>query len=108
MNQPKPTQMQVNLEVPTDLDAVYSNFAVITHSASEIIIDFAQLLPNSPRAKVYTRVISTPLHAKLLLRALSENLANYETQFGEIKIPSDGDELARRFFGNAASQRSQE
>jgi hypothetical protein len=91
--------MHVNLEVPPDLEAIYSNFALITHSASEIIIDFARVLPNTPTARVYARIINTPLHAKLLLRALQENLDKYESQFGEIKLPDGGDELARQFFG---------
>jgi len=71
---------------------------LITHSASEIIIDFARVLPKTPQAKVYARIINTPLHAKLLLRALSENLEKYEAQFGEIKMPTGGD-LAQQFFG---------
>ena len=94
-------QMQVNIEVPPDLDAIYSNLALITHSASEVIIDFARVLPNTPKAKVYARIITTPLHAKLLLRALNENLEKYEAQFGEIKLPSDADKLAQQFFGAA-------
>ncbi|HEY67930.1 MAG: DUF3467 domain-containing protein [Chloroflexi bacterium] len=99
MSNPRRRQMQVNIEVPPDLDATYANFALITHSASEIIIDFARVLPNTPRAKVYARIITTPLHAKLLLRALSENLEKYEAQFGEIKLPSEADKLAQQFFG---------
>lgn len=99
MSTPRRRQMQVNIEVPPDLDATYANFALITHSASEIIIDFARVLPNTPKAKVYARIITTPLHAKLLLRALGENLEKYEAQFGEIKLPSGGDELAQQFFG---------
>jgi hypothetical protein len=92
-------QMQFNIEVPPDLDAIYTNFAVITHTASEIIIDFARVLPNTSKAKVHARIINTPTHAKLLLRALSENLEKYEAQFGEIKLPADGDALAQQFFG---------
>ncbi|HEY72589.1 MAG: hypothetical protein B6I35_03655 [Anaerolineaceae bacterium 4572_32.2] len=89
---------QINVQIPPDLDATYSNLALITHSASEIIIDFARVLPKTPQAKVYARIINTPLHAKLLLRALSENLEKYEAQFGEIKMPTGGD-LAQQFFG---------
>ena len=99
MKAPHQRQTQISIQVPPDLDAIYSNLALITHSASEIIIDFARVLPNTPTAKVYARIINTPLHAKLLLRALSENLEKYEAQFGEIKMPSGGDELARQFFG---------
>lgn len=101
MKKPNPRQMQVNVQVPPDLDAVYSNLALITHSASEIIIDFARAMPNTPKAKVYARIITTPLHAKLLLRALGENLEKYESQFGEIKMPNRGDALAQQFFGAA-------
>lgn len=98
MNTP-PHPAQFSIEVPADLDAIYSNFAVITHTPSEVIIDFARVLPNTPRAKVCARIINTPLHAKLLLRALSENLERYEQQFGEIKVPADSDLLAQQFFG---------
>jgi hypothetical protein len=99
MKAPPRRQMQVNIQVPSDLDAIYANFALISHSASEIIIDFARVLPNMPKAKVHARIITTPLHAKLLLRALTENLEKYETQFGEIKTPADGDALVQEFFG---------
>ena len=95
----RPRQMQIKIEVPPDLDAIYSNLAVITHSTSEIVIDFARVLPNMPKAKVHARIITTPLHAKLLLQALNENLEKYEAQFGEIKTPRKGDALAQQFFG---------
>ena len=101
MKRPKPGQMQIKVQVPPELDATYANFALITHSASEIILDFARVLPNTPTAKVYARIITTPLHAKFLLKALGENLERYEAQFGEIKTPASGDALARQFFGTA-------
>ena len=99
---------QINIQIPPDLDAVYSNLALITHSASEIIMDFARVMPNIPKAKVYARIITTPLHAKLLLRALNENLEKYEAQFGEIKMPDRGDALAQQFFGAARPQQPPE
>jgi len=77
--------MQISMELPGDLEAVYSNFALITHTPSEVIIDFARILPNTPKAKIYARILMTPMSAKLLLRALGENIENYERQFGEIK-----------------------
>jgi hypothetical protein len=83
-------QQRINIEIPPDLEAVYANFAVITHSASELIVDFATLLPNMPRSKVAARIIMTPMNAKLLQRALTTNLENYEAQFGEIHIPDGG------------------
>ncbi len=99
MKNQRPRQMQVNVQVPPDLDAVYSNLALITHSASEVIIDFARILPNVPQAKVHARIVTTPLHAKLLLQALAENLKKYEAQFGEIKTHNRGEALAQQFFG---------
>jgi len=101
MKTPRRRQMQVNIQVPPDLEATYANFALITHSPSEIIIDFARVLPNTPKAKVYARIITTPMHAKLLLRALGDNLEKYEAQFGEIKTHGEGDVLAQQFFGAA-------
>lgn len=97
-NGPKRKQ-KINIELPADLDATYANFAMITHSPSEIIIDFARVLPNAPKSKVHARIVTTPMHAKLLLRALNENLEKYEAQFGEIQLPSGGENLAQQFFG---------
>lgn len=97
MNNPKPPTL--NVEMPSNLEPVYSNFALITHSPSEVIIDFAQTLPNQPTVRVKARVVLTPLNAKLLLRALQENLGKYEARFGEIVIPGELDDLTRAFFG---------
>ena len=80
-------QRRVNIELPKDLEAVYSNFALITHSPSEIVVDFAKLLPNVPNAKVYARIIMTPMNAKLLHQAVGQNLEKFEDKFGEIKTP---------------------
>ena len=101
MNQPPapqgPSQMQINIELPPDLEAIYTNFAMIGHTPSEVIIDFVRLLPGNPRAKVQTRVLMTPMNAKLLLNALSENLERFEAQFGPIVIPQGGN-LAEQLF----------
>jgi hypothetical protein len=70
-----------------EAEGIYSNLVFIAHSASEVILDFARALPGLPKAKVYARVILTPQHAKSLLLALEQNLKNYETQFGAIKLP---------------------
>jgi hypothetical protein len=99
MKTSRPRQMEIKIEVPPDLDAIYANFAMITHTPSEIVIDFARVLPNAPNAKVHARIVSTPMHAKLLLRALSENLEKYEEQYGEIKLPAEGDALIQQLFG---------
>ncbi len=83
-------RVQINVELPAELEAVYANFAMITHSPSEIVIDFARVLPNVPKAKVYARILMTPINAKLLHHALGDNLAKFEEQFGEIKTPEKG------------------
>ena len=83
-------RVQINVELPAELEAVYANFAMITHSPSEIVIDFARVLPNVPKAKVYARILMTPINAKLLHRALGDNLTKFEEQFGEIKTPEKG------------------
>ncbi len=86
----QPPPVQINVELPAELEDVYSNFVLITHSPSEFILDFARLLPNVPKAKIYARIIMTPMNAKLLLRALSENLDKFEDQYGEIQTPEQG------------------
>ena len=84
-NQP---QLEVEL-TPAAAEGIYSNLVLIAHSPSEVILDFARALPGLPKAKVYARVILTPQHAKSLLLALDQNLKNYETQFGPIKLPGE-------------------
>lgn len=87
--QPKP-RTPPSLEVPDDLKTDYANVVRIAHSPSELVFDFAHLLPGVTPARVCTRVVMSPLGAKLLQRALAENLSRYESAFGEIKIPGEG------------------
>ncbi len=77
------------LEVPPELRTEYANVVRIAHSPSELVFDFAHLLPGVTPARVCTCVVMSPLGAKLLQRALTENLSRYETAFGEIKIPGE-------------------
>ncbi|OGC93642.1 MAG: hypothetical protein A2142_09660 [candidate division Zixibacteria bacterium RBG_16_48_11] len=78
---------QINVELgEKEGEGVYSNVAFITHSPQEIIIDFGRMMPGVPKAKVYSRIIMTPQHAKMLLQALEDNIKKYEGQFGQIKI----------------------
>lgn len=93
-----PQPRRLNLEIPGDLAATYANFAVITHSPWEVFLDFAQILPNMPKARVQTRVVLTPTNAKMLLKALEENIARYEQQNGEIKLPARPQTLADQLF----------
>ena len=64
----------------------YSNFALITHSHSEFVLDFATMLPGLPKPEVSNRIIMTPEHAKRLLLALQDNIAKYENQHGQISL----------------------
>jgi hypothetical protein len=88
------------LVVPAGMEPVYANVVRIAHTPSEIVFDFGQLLPGDPQAPIKSRVMMSPLSAKLLHRALSENLSKYETTFGEIKIPQ-GKSLADSLFRSA-------
>ncbi len=77
---------QVNVDLPEDIaEGIYSNLAIIAHSPSEFVVDFLRLMPNVPKAKVKSRIILTPQHAKRLLRALAENVKKYEAQHGKIQ-----------------------
>jgi hypothetical protein len=79
-------QLKVEVKEP-ESEGIYSNLALIVHSPQEFVVDFARVTPGSQRAKVYARVIMTPAHAKMLHRALEENLKKFESNHGEIKLP---------------------
>ena len=79
-------QIQINLD-PEVGKGFYANLALITHSSSEFIVDFASMLPGLEKANVGSRIILAPEHAKRLVMALQENIYKYEQQFGKIQIP---------------------
>ena len=86
MSDKKTNKNQLNIELTEDVaDGIYSNLAIITHSNSEFIIDFARVLPGLPKAKVKSRIVLTPQHAKRLLRALNENVKKFEALHGDIQ-----------------------
>ena len=77
---------QINIELPEEIaEGIYANFAIIAHSNQEFIVDFVRLMPGAPKAKVKSRIILTPQHAKRLTKALAENIKRYEEQFGKIE-----------------------
>jgi hypothetical protein len=82
-----PAGGRLRFRVPGDLEPTYANLAAITHSASEILIDFAQVMPQVAEAHVKSRIVLTPMNAKLLLNALAEHLKRFEAQHGEIRLP---------------------
>ncbi len=86
-NQKKQNQDgKLNIELPEDIaEGIYSNLAIINHSVSEFVIDFISIMPGKPKAKVKSRIILTPQHAKRLAKALADNVKKFEKAHGEIK-----------------------
>lgn len=85
----KKIENQINIELNEEVaGGIYSNLAIITHSSSEFVCDFVQMLPGVPKAQVKSRIIMTPHNAKRLMRALIENVQKYEQSMGVI---NDGD-----------------
>jgi len=79
---------QIQLELkPEVAKGSYSNLAIISHSHSEFIIDFATMLPGLAKPEIGNRILMTPEHAKRLLNALADNIGKYESQFGTIELP---------------------
>ncbi len=78
---------QIQIELPEDVaQGTYSNLAIIAHSSSEFVVDFVRILPGLPKAKVQSRIILTPEHAKRLLYALNDNINRFESQYGPISV----------------------
>ncbi len=91
---------EINIELPEDVaEGLYSNLAIITHSHSEFIVDFVRMMPGVPKAKVKSRIILTPQHAKRLMRAMVDNIKKYESMHGEIVDVEDGMTLPMNFGG---------
>ncbi len=79
-------EQQLNIELSEEMaDGSYANLAIITHSMAEFVLDFVNVMPNVPKAKVKSRIIMTPHHAKRLMRALIDNVKKYEAANGVIK-----------------------
>jgi hypothetical protein len=97
----------LSIKVPDDLEPKYANFVLITHSPAEIILDFAQILPHSPKRKVESRIVMTPMHAKLLFNALGKNLSQFEAKYGQIKT-LQGPSLADQLFGQGPPKDKEE
>ncbi len=82
----KNKQNQINIELSEEMaEGIYSNLAIINHSVSEFVLDFVSVMPGAPKAKVKSRIILTPQHAKRLLKALADNINKFEAAHGEVK-----------------------
>lgn len=102
--QPNPNeQHQLNIEISEETaEGVYSNLAIITHSNAEFIVDFINVMPNAPKAKVKSRIILAPQHAKRLMKAMADNIKKYEQVHGVIKDTEPPMALPMQFGGPTA------
>lgn len=98
--QSKTNNNQINIELSEEIaEGVYANLAMIAHSSSEFVVDFIRLMPGVPKAKVKSRIVITPEHAKRLLIALEDNVNKYENTFGEIKQAEEAPRFPMNFGG---------
>ena len=95
-NNQQQNQFQMGID-PMVAEGVYSNLALISHSPSEFILDFATALPGMPQPQVKSRVILAPEHAKRLLQILQNNVFNFEKAFGKIQMPDEADRTIAPF-----------
>ena len=101
---------QLAIELTPQTKVSYSNLAIISHSHSEFVLDFASTLPGMPKAQVGDRIIMTPEHAKRLMNALFDNMSKYEAQFGVIDLsggkPQGGGTFDLNSFGPLGGNKS--
>jgi hypothetical protein len=95
----QPQEQGPVLELPPSLEPIYSNMVRISHSPLEIVLDFARMLPGQSLPRVQARLLMSPVGAKLFYQALGENLARFESSFGEITLPGNPN-LASELFGS--------
>ena len=89
MNKDDKNIQQINIELDEKISSgEYANFVVVTHQPAEFVMDFTRILPGVPKAKVHSRIIMAPQHAKAYLAALNDNIKKFEAKNGEIKMPS--------------------
>ncbi len=93
---------QLNIELSEEIaEGIYSNLAIITHSPTESVVDFIKVMPGVPKAKVKSRIVLTPQHAKRLMKALADNVTRFEQMHGKIK-DSEMNALPLSFGGPTA------
>ena len=96
------SQKKINIEIKEDVaSGVYSNLVVINHSPTEFVFDFVTMMPGFSKAKVSSRIILAPQHAKKFLTALNKNITNFEKQNGSIKAV-DSNKIPLDFGGPKA------
>ena len=81
---------QLNVELgEREAEGIYSNLVVISHSLSEFVLDFARVLPGSPKSRIFARIVMTPPNVRALLATLDANIKKYEEQYGKIRTAPD-------------------
>ena len=94
---------QINIELSEEMaEGFYSNLAIITHSNTEFVMDFVRVMPGVPKAKVKSRIVLTPEHAKSLLASLQDNIAKFEEKSGPIKKTEPQKGIPLNFGGPTA------
>jgi hypothetical protein len=94
---------QISIELSEDIaEGTYSNLAIITHSSSEFVLDFIRIMPGVPKAKVKSRIVLTPQHAKRLMFALKDNISKFEAVHGNIDVTPDSPPIPMNFGGPTA------
>lgn len=102
MENEKEQQGHLNIELSEEVaEGIYSNLAIITHSGSEFVVDFIKIMPGVPKARVKSRIVLTPQHAKRLMRALNDNIMKFEQVHGPIK---DSEPVFPMNFGGPTAQ----
>jgi len=84
MSENKPVPVKITIDEAT-AEGHYVNFANILHNPTEFVLDFGRAVPGRPDVKVMSRILTTPYHARQLLRALQDNVALYERTYGPIR-----------------------
>ena len=93
---------QINIELSEEIaEGIYSNLAIITHSNTEFVLDFVRVMPGVPKAKVKSRIVLTPEHAKSLLASLQDNISKFEQKAGPIKKAEQAQSFPLNFGGPA-------
>ena len=104
-DQPGPRPQQINVSLDEKVaEGTYSNLALISHSPAEFFLDFARMVPGTPKASVHARIIMTPSHCKFLLNALKDNIERFEKQVGEIKLHGGPQQPGSQFGFRSGSE----
>ena len=99
----KTNNNQLNIELTEEIaEGIYSNLSIITHSNAEFVVDFVKVMPGVPKARVKSRIVLTPQHAKRLLSALADNVGKYEAVHGTIKQSEGMGGMPMNFGGPTA------